>query len=109
MAEPVVSKIKGLGKDYITLAVTILLQNLIDLGHLLSISGLMGLMCPSIPDNVAQVIKGWSPATLLTVKIVNGMVPSDSLGGLTNTMWLYELVRQGLRSLRACTAGVRSG
>ena len=85
MTEPVVSKIKGLGKDYITLAVTILLQNLIDLGHLLGISGLMGLMCPSIPDNVAQVIKavinGWSPATLLTAGTVNGMILVTLLEG----------------------------
>jgi len=69
----------------------------------------MGHMRPSIPDNVAQVIKavikGWSPATLLTVRTINGMVPSDSLGGLTNTTWLYGLVGQGLRSLRACTTG----
>ena len=55
--DPVATKIKGLGKDYITLTVTILLQNLIDLGNLLGISGLTGLMRPSIPDNVAQVIK----------------------------------------------------
>ena len=83
--EPVVAKIKGLGKDCITLVVTILLQNLIDLGHLFGISGLMGLMRPSIPDNVAQVIKavikGWSPATLLTARTVNGMVLVTLLEG----------------------------
>ena len=84
--EPVVAKIKGLGKDYIILAVTMLLQNLIDLGNLLGISGgLTGLITPSIPNNVAQVIKavinGWSPATLLTAGTVNGMILVTLLEG----------------------------
>ena len=39
MAEPVVAEVKGLREYYISLAVTILLQNLIDLGQLLSICG----------------------------------------------------------------------
>ena len=53
MTEPVVAKVKGLREYYISLAVTTLQQNLMDLGQLLSICALMGLLGPSLPDNVA--------------------------------------------------------
>ena len=87
--EPVVVKVKGLREYYISLVVTILLQNLMELGQLLSIYGLTGLLGPSLPDNVAQVFKavfyGWSLATLLTVRTVNRIFPVDSLRGLSTT------------------------
>jgi len=89
MTEPVVAKVKGLREYYISLAVTILLQNLMELGQLLSIYGLTGLLGPSLPDNVAQVFKavvnGWSLGTLLTARTINRMFPMDSLRGLSTT------------------------
>jgi hypothetical protein len=45
-----------------------------------------------------------SLATLLAWTI-DGMVPSESLGGLTNTTGLYGLARHISRSLRAGTIG----
>ena len=57
MTEPIVAKVKGLREYYISLAVTILQQNLMDLGQLLNICALTGLLGPSLPDNVAQVFK----------------------------------------------------
>jgi len=44
MIEPVVAKVKGLCEYYTSLAVTILQQNLMDLGQLLSICAMTGLL-----------------------------------------------------------------
>jgi len=105
--EPIVAKVKGLREYYISLVVTILLQNLMDLGQLLSICGLTGLLRPSLPDNVSQIFKavvnGWSLATLLTTRTVDRMFPMDSLRGLSTTTRYDWLIRQGRRSARAST------
>jgi len=57
------------------LADTILQQNVMDLGQLLSIDVMTGLLGASLSDKLAQVFKalfyGWSLATLLAVRTVN--------------------------------------
>jgi hypothetical protein len=107
------AKIQDLHEDYIMLAITICRQNLLYLGDLLYVQCVfMALALPSTPDNIVQaingVINGMSLATLLAWT-VDVMVPSESFGGLTNTMGMYGLIRQVLRSLRALTWGVWSG
>jgi hypothetical protein len=63
-------------------------------------------------DHVGQAFKvfinGMSLATLLAWTI-DGMIPSESFGGLTNTTGTYGLVRHRFRSPRAITWGVSSG
>ena len=60
---------------YISLADTILNQNVLDLGQLLSIGVTTGLLGPSLSEKLAQVFKalfyGWSLATLLAARTVN--------------------------------------
>jgi hypothetical protein len=103
--EPVCAKIQGLGKKYITLTVPILIQNLIDLGHLLSFSHTTGLALIHVLKDAIKGIKGGCRATLLFNWAANGMLPAGSFGGLTNTPGSYRLIRQVLRSLRAVTTG----
>ena len=67
--EPVCAKIQGLGQKYITLTVTILIQNLIDLGHLLGFSDMTGLALLRVLEDIVEVtkavIKGGRLATLV--------------------------------------------
>jgi hypothetical protein len=102
-------KVHDLHVDIVVLLLTICGQYLPNLGTLHPVT-FVALLLPTLCslDHVAQAFKGFingmTPATFLAWTI-DGMVPSETFGGLTNTMGTYGLIRHSFRSSRAFTWG----